>query len=794
MSAIQIKTSSLILDFFDSKTPESSCSNPQTNHDQSGGSRVPQYPNGYSAVDQGDCCHTCDTTSLCTAWVFAPGSRKPDINCWLMAGDTEGVPAQDRNYGRNTAFCGGSLTIQFPSPDGQSTMLWRPSTADSANLNGTIEAADCYSTPDDCYNQYLNNMGPGLLSRAGWHLLDDTATPRLEATGDVPWYQNTFVDKQDWYFFAYGNDYRSQLKAYTQIAGRMTVPPLSAFGVWWSRYFPYSETQFVQEVLQGYEDHQLPLNHVVLDMDWHIEPHQSGCNDWGGFTWNQTLFPDPVEFVNWLHSDNNTLQHPLKLLLNVHPQSGVDHCQANYAEFATAMGVNPASLQTVACDMGNQSFVDELYAVYYNGKMLEAVDYWWTDYGGSGGPDAYQLWWSNYIYDQMISAAGTRRPLVLSRYGGLGNHRYPIGFSGDTFQAFITLQWEVAMTPTAANVLFGYWSHDIGGFHDGKDCPGDHDPKNLTGSELLMRWVQFGAVAPILRTHCDHCERRIWEFPYFTQMKDAMLLRNALMPYIYTHARLAYDSGVALVYPMYYDSPQDPNAYAFNEQYMFGANIIAAPITSPVDAQTQQAQKSVWLGADAQWWNWNGTRLYEGRTVVSAGYTRDEIPLFARAGSVTPLRTMASSALTYSDPLMWLIFANDDGGADASGSSNGFSYGLLIEDDGETTAYQNGQAAVTTMLASWGDQWSFVISATEGSSGYSLPITQRQHVLQLRGLSMRQVQSVTANGLEVPQGRQVPGWFVAQADEQSLTVAAGAVVIQLAPTGVDEEVAVKVVC
>lgn len=76
--------------------------------------------------------------------------------------------------------------------------------------------------------------------------------------------------------------------------------------------------------------------------------------------------------------------------------------------------------------------------------------------------------------------------------------------------------------------MWGYLSHDIGGFHDGSGAPGDADPKNLTGSELLLRWIQFGAVAPILRTHCDHCERRIWLFPYFDAMRDAMRLRNAL--------------------------------------------------------------------------------------------------------------------------------------------------------------------------------------------------------------------------------------------------------------------------
>ena len=157
--------------------------------------------------------------------------------------------------------------------------------------------------------------------------------------------------------------------------------------------------------------------------------------------------------------------------------------------------------------------------------------------------------------------ARSRRGQAFSRYGGTGNHRAPHGFSGDTFQHEVALYWQVKTTQTAANVMWGYWSHDIGGFHDGQGAPGDHNPSNATGAELLLRWIQWGAVAPILRTHCDHCERRIWLFPYFELMRDAMRLRNALGPYLYTEARRFFDTAVAPVHPLYYEAPQDATVY-----------------------------------------------------------------------------------------------------------------------------------------------------------------------------------------------------------------------------------------
>ena len=112
---------------------------------------------------------------------------------------------------------------------------------------------------------------------------------------------------------------------------------------------------------------------------------------------------------------------------------------------------------------------------------------------------------------------------------------------------------------------------------------------------LQLRWLQFGAVAPIFRTHCDHCERRIWVFPHFPYMKEAMLLRNALIPYVYTSARRAYDTSISVVHPLYYKYPQVRNAYEYRDQYMFGSDIIAAPVSTPVDARTNTTQSAVWL-------------------------------------------------------------------------------------------------------------------------------------------------------------------------------------------------------
>ena len=193
--------------------------------------------------------------------------------------------------------------------------------------------------------------------------------------------------------------------------------------------------------------------------------------------------------------------------------------------------------------------------------------------GSKGSPARYPglnpLPWLNHLHFQDAARRG-KRPLLYSRYGGLGGHRYPIGFSGDTLARWELLGFLPYFTATAANVGFGWWSHDIGG-HIGVDEP-----------ELYARWVQFGALSPCLRLHATKdaaAERRPWAFPSAVAVaaQQAFHLRYQLIPYLYTMARVAAETGVALCRPMYYAYPEAEDAYLGRQQYFLGDDLIAAP-------------------------------------------------------------------------------------------------------------------------------------------------------------------------------------------------------------------------
>lgn len=225
---------------------------------------------------------------------------------------------------------------------GSNEVVWKPGMQDPLNLNGTLTSLDCYDDIEKCIQSYRQNMGQGLISRAGWATFDDSKTGRLESNSQVEdgwrWF-DTSTSKppaaQDIYFFGHGHRYKQALADFMLIAGKPGLPPLSAFGIWWSRFWVYSSKSFTEQVLDGYAQHALPLNHVVMDMDWHK-------NGWGGYSWNRSLFPDPVGFLNGLHSTStaadggNPLGHPLKVLLNVHP-GPIGHEEDRFVQFAHSL-------------------------------------------------------------------------------------------------------------------------------------------------------------------------------------------------------------------------------------------------------------------------------------------------------------------------------------------------------------------------------------------------------------------------------------------------------------------------
>ena len=251
-------------------------------------------------------------------------------------------------------------------------------------------------------------------------------------------------------------------------------------------------------------------------------------------------------------------------------------------------------------------------------------------------------------------------PLILSRYAGPGSHRYPVGFSGDTVVSWESLKFQPYFTSTASNIGYGWWSHDIGGHMLG-----------VRDEELEARWYQLGVFSPINRLHSSlspFVGKEPWNFqqPVRDIMRDALILRHRLIPYLHTMNWRAASEGAPLVTPMYWSHPDEGIAYDVHEQFMFGTQLMVAPVVTPRDAYTRQARTRMWFPR-GQWFDFFTGRRYDaemdGGLRLNVWRPLELLPVFAPAGGIVPLQELDQKINDCGNPqaLEILVFPGADG-------------------------------------------------------------------------------------------------------------------------------------
>lgn len=598
---------------------------------------------------------------------------------FTRAGDAEwlelSTPALKLRYRRASGrFTAENLSISLAVND--TPVTWRPGMAQTGNLGGTYRTLDGY---DGGFNRKGEpiDLGLGVCSRDGWVLIDDSASPLFDGT-EWPWVlPRPTGERQDFYFFGHGHDYTGALADFTRVAGRIPMPPRFAFGYWWSRYWIYSDAE-LRRLVQEFERYDVPIDVLVIDMDWHYTHgmHKDAATDhtgevvgWTGYTWNTNLFPDPKSFLDW------TATRGLKIALNLHPASGIAPFEERYAQMCAALGIDPATGEYIQWNLEDRRWAQAYLDIVLAPLRTMGVDFWWLDWqqwrDSRFVAGLSNTWWLNYVFYTEMQRRG-ERPLLFHRWGGLGNHRYQIGFSGDTRTTWQSLAFQPYFTATASNVGYGYWSHDIGGHMPLNDMRPD--------GELYLRWLQYGIFSPILRTHSTKSalvERRFWMYPeQFHLMREAVKLRYALVPYIYTAARQAYDTGVSVVRPLYYHHPETPEAYRVKDEYYFGDDLIVAPVTTPVDPQTQLATREVWLPPGI-WYEWSSGTMLQGGALLERSFSLAELPVYARAGAIIPMYPEMRNLHEKTGTYILTFFPGDKGKT------------RIYEDDGVSDAYRH---------------------------------------------------------------------------------------------------------
>jgi alpha-glucosidase (family GH31 glycosyl hydrolase) len=617
-------------------------------------------------------------------------------------------------------FDAGNLSISLRK--GDATVVWHPGMEAGENLGGTAQTLDGWDG--------ARELPDGVLTRDGWYLLNDSETPLLTAD----WVRDRTSETEkdagtDWYFFGYGDDYKAALRSLTAIGGNVPLPRRYLLGAWYSRYWPYSAKQF-RGIVDEYAGHAFPLDVLVIDMDWHITElpgSRSSRPDqfWTGYTWDRKLIPDGPLLLKWLH------ERGLAVTLNDHPADGVWPHEDSYGAFMHAMGADASKRQHLLFDAGDKKYLDTFFDYTHVPMQKEGVDFWWLDWQQQAMTSSVRtltnLQWLNQYYFQR-SEEGGKRGVSFSRWAGWGDQRHPIHFSGDAYTTFRMLAFEVPFTATAGNAGCFFWSHDIGGHQGGRN------------EESYTRWCQFGAFSAALRSHSTRnatMDRRPWTYAKWAEdsMQLSFRLRSRFFPYIYSAAQESSAESVPLLRPMYLEFPRVEAAYHQPQQYLYGDDILVAPIAEPGIGERRLARQAVWFPPGVDWYDFFTGQRFDGGSEALVAADIDEFPLYVRAG--TPICMRAVTQRMATDPLKELVVRCYPGADGATGSSE------LYEDDGLSDGYVNGQCARTKLICGRiGDQFTISIDGTEGT--YSGQMDRRSYVIELPCMSVPS--TVTING------------------------------------------------
>lgn len=565
----------------------------------------------------------------------------------------------------------------------------------------------------------------GVVGYDGTSVMDDSKSLVINPDGSL----SPRKKCKDIYWFAGYNNPIEQLQDFFKLTGEVPLIPKYALGNWWSRYRAYTQEEY-RSLMQKFIDKEIPITVATIDMDWHWTDvikrfgEEARCEKpkclqeaiyyylmqgWTGYSWNTELFPDHKELLSWLHEKG------FKVPLNIHPSQGIRFFENQYEEMCKSLGKNPKNKEIIPFDVTDPKFMKAYFEVLHHPLEEEGVDFWWIDWQQGTKtkiPGLDPLWALNH-YHYLDSARNGKRPMILSRYAGLGSHRYPLGFSGDTHATWKSLDFQPYFTNCAANAGYTWWSHDIGGH-----------AKGIQDDELYLRWLQLGVFSPINRLHSSNSDfmgkepwKRCWAVNKVSE--DFLRLRHKLIPYLYSANYRTHKYGEPICMPMYYKYDY-LEAYGVKNQYIFGGQLLVAPITKPMDKRTNLSKVDVWL-PKGRWTDIFNGRIYNGDSWVTMHRDINSIPVLAPEGAIIPMyKNDRTNDLSLDQPLEIHIW-------------RGNGCYELYEDDGETMDYTNGKSAITTFELKE-DGNSLRLTITPSKDSYGLLSEEREMTIKFRDI------------------------------------------------------------
>jgi alpha-D-xyloside xylohydrolase len=498
---------------------------------------------------------------------------------------------------------------------------------------------------------------------------------------------------------------------YARVTGKTPIPPKAAFGLIQSKA-RYESQQEVLRVANTYRQKKYPLDVMVVDWFYWTRMGQMDIDP--------AQFPDPDGMNKQLHDMG------MQTIVSIWPRF---ETSGRYYNLLDAKGylLKDKDGKTVdglpfrsdragaLLDATHPGARKWFWETARDNILSHGFDYPWLDetepdlvpdgyFYSIGSGDRYRnlfpLLHVEGAAEGMRAWKPNKRVLILSRAAYLGSQRSGALFwSSDVHSSWEALARQV---PTGLNMTasgIAYWGNDIGGWQslphatkatkaplldpsDARDAVGQyHDYP-----ELFTRWFQYGTFLPTLRVHGNRKHDEIWSFgkQAETVLANYDRLRYRLIPYIYSQAKMTYDTGAPFMRALWMDFPNDPNVANLGTQYMFGPAFLVAPVT-----EQGQTQKDVYLPAGSDWYNyWTNEKLAGGQWVKVAAPI-EQIPVFVKAGSIVPIGADVQSTATQQPIVQIMVYP---------GKNAEFT---LYDDDGISYDYEKGKGSATRLQ--WND-------------------------------------------------------------------------------------------
>ncbi len=554
--------------------------------------------------------------------------------------------------------------------------MWYYSHPEARNFKGSA-----FSIEDFGSETSLSN---GLYSTDGFAVLDDSNSMLISNDGLM---YTSNKKRIDFYLFAYRRDFGLCLKDYFTLTGNPPLIPRYALGIWWNRdqIYSFSDTKKLVEV---FKKHEIPISVLLLSEFWHKKDKNNYNLYKTGYSFNEELFPNPSEFVNYMH------ELGIHIGLNLDGSEGINALENNYLKMCSELGLETDKVIPF-------KVLDANFIVSYLNNLIKplddiGIDFYWLD-----NKEEVTIRALSYYHINNYKQNKKNRGMILARNGGKSSHLYPVHYSGETKVGWDTLKYLPYFNSTASNIGLSWWSHDVGGFKNG-----------IEDEELYLRYVQFSTFSPIFRFSAKRGayykrEPWRWDMKTYAITKEYSQLRHRLIPYLYTESYKYYNTCLPIIQPLYYYYPElfdEPN---YRNEYYFGTELLISPITKKKDNVMNRTVEKIFL-PKGTWYDFKTGKKFIGNKRYISFFKDEDYPVFAKSGAIIPLAILDENINNTNSPSKMEIDI-------FPGSSNVYR---LYEDDGISSLYKDGYYIISAIDFNYApDNYSLSIHPVEGKTG-----------------------------------------------------------------------------